>query len=453
MNRTRALAVAAALIAGLLVPALTQQAQADPPTFHSADGLTVVSATPDGSRTWRLVVSTSALSQPVRVDVLLPERYAASSARYPVLYLFHGTSGGADDWINDGNATAATDPYPLIVVMPDAGYNDNGGSWFTNWVDQKTPLGTANWETFDINQLIPWIDDNLRTVATRDGRAVAGLSQGGFGAMTYAARHPDTFISAGSFSGAPDIASNPVVQAGAAGIIDATEVGLDKVEPDAMFGDPVADDINWQGHDPATLVTNLGHTTLDLWSGNGIPGPLDTPSVQIVPDALIEGAAHTSTTFFAQAASAAHIAYTLDNYGNGTHSWPYWTRDLAQYLPLLMATFASAPAAPASISYRSVDVNWTQWGWSVDNVRRAAQAFSGLVNASATGFTFASPSPAEVTTPGRYTPGATYRLKSTGGSVNGRTSTTVVASPTGTIQVRVAPALLHSSVTVSIAAA
>ena len=59
------------------------------------------------------------------------------------------------------------------------------------------------WETFHIDQLIPWIDHNLRTVADRRGRAIAGLSQGGFCSMSYAARHPDLFGVALSFSGAP----------------------------------------------------------------------------------------------------------------------------------------------------------------------------------------------------------------------------------------------------------
>ena len=47
-------------------------------------------------------MKTHALQQPVRVNVLLPVGYAGTSARYPVLYLFHGTSGGANDWLTRG---------------------------------------------------------------------------------------------------------------------------------------------------------------------------------------------------------------------------------------------------------------------------------------------------------------------------------------------------------------
>src|SRR5438128_1855963 len=62
----------------------------------------------------------------------------------------------------------------------------------------------AAWETYHMRELIPWIDSHYPTVADRSGRAIAGLSMGGFGAMTYAAKHPDLFAAAGSFSGAVD---------------------------------------------------------------------------------------------------------------------------------------------------------------------------------------------------------------------------------------------------------
>ena len=71
--------------------------------------------------------------------------------------------------------------------------------------------GPPEWETFHIQQLIPWIDDRYRVDPSRAARAIAGLSMGGFGAMSYAARHPDLFSWAGSFSGAVDIVNYPLV--------------------------------------------------------------------------------------------------------------------------------------------------------------------------------------------------------------------------------------------------
>ncbi|WP_425506606.1 alpha/beta hydrolase-fold protein [Streptomyces rectiverticillatus] len=63
--------------------------------------------------------------------------------------------------------------------LPDGGRR----GWYANWLDQKTAAGAQNWENFHINQVIPFIDANLRTVAARQGRAVGGLSMGGFGAL------------------------------------------------------------------------------------------------------------------------------------------------------------------------------------------------------------------------------------------------------------------------------
>ena len=426
MKRLAALS-ASVLLAGLVTaPAV----RADAPAFHDSAGLTVDSATQTDARTWHLVVETASLSRPVRVNVLLPEGYSAGSDRYPVLYLFHGTSGGADDWLDAGHAEAATDPYPMIVVMPDAGYANDGGGWFTNWVDQQTSLGASNWETFHVDQLVPWVDANLRTIADRSERAIAGLSQGGFGSFSYAARHPDLFSSAASFSGAPDIASSPVVQAAAGLVICGTASGLDGVEPFAMFGDPILKRLNWQGHNPANLVTNLRDTDLELWTGNGVPGPLAPPSSATPGAAAVETITHESTLSFTRIARGHHVAYTLDNYGAGTHEWPYWARDLTQYLAALAPQFAHPAAAPHSVSYRSVDKSWTQWGWHAANQRGRALGWSALTGASTTGFGYTG-GPAVVTTPAAYTPGAHYTATGAGPAQH------LVADGTGRLTVAV----------------
>ena len=79
-------------------------------------------------------VSTAALQHPVDVRILLPDGYGDEpQRRYPVLYLYHGTIGRPSDWINFGNAEQTTAGLPLIVVLPDAGFDGDGGGWFTNW--------------------------------------------------------------------------------------------------------------------------------------------------------------------------------------------------------------------------------------------------------------------------------------------------------------------------------
>lgn len=89
---------------------------------------------------------------------------------------------------------ALTSDLDVLVVMPRGG----SGGFYTDW--RRDPERVNQWERFHIGRLVPFIDATYRTRATRAFRAVAGLSMGGFGAMRYAARHPDLFAAAGSFS-------------------------------------------------------------------------------------------------------------------------------------------------------------------------------------------------------------------------------------------------------------
>ena len=319
------------------------------PSFTDGSGIHVVSQQNLDGRDLSLNIVPAALGRQVNVRVLLPSGYGANpQSRYPTLYLFPGTNGAGSDWVNSGNAEATTAGQGLITVMPDIGFRNpdgtpDGGSYFTNWVDTHTPLGPSAWETYHINELIPWIDGNLRTIATRNGRAVAGLSQGGYGAFAYAARHPDMFVSAGSFSGAPDIDYNPLIAIGATAVIEYTANQLDGVEPEAMFGSRLTNESNWQAHDPADLAGNLRGIDLELYTGNGIPGPLDSGPPNLGASG-VEAMTFASTMSFAQRASSLGVPYHLNYYGNGTHTWPYWSRDFAQYMVPLMNTFAHPPS-------------------------------------------------------------------------------------------------------------
>jgi S-formylglutathione hydrolase FrmB len=404
-----------------------------PRPFVDAGGIHVVSVTRLDGRDINVKTLSASLRRAVDVRILLPSGYDEHPlARYPVLYLFHGTSGRASDWVSMGGAEATTAGLPLITVMPDAGFNGDGGGWFTNWVDTTTTLGPSQWETFHVAQLIPWVDANLRTIALRRGRAIAGLSQGGFGAMTYAARHPDLFAAAASFSGAPEIDRDADVIAGSTAVIEATAMGLDGVEPDAMFGSRATDEINWQGHDPSTLMTNLRGMALYMWTATGQPGPYDTAPN---PSASgIELLTHESTQRFHDHLVAAGIPSYYDDYVYGTHTWAYWARDLRQFVGPMMATFAH-PSTPSVVSYESIDRQWTQWGWSVALIRPAPQEFSRLGQASARGFTLEGSGRATVTTPAAYRPGstATVRLSDASGVHTDR----ITVPPTGRLSIAV----------------
>jgi S-formylglutathione hydrolase FrmB len=394
VKRLAALCVALAALA----PAA---ANAAPPAFSDGHGLHVLSVTQVDSRLVNVRLSTGALRGHPNVRILLPDSYAShADARYPVIYLIHGTSGRASDWTTKGDAERTVGSRPVIVVMPDIAIDGDGGGWCTNWWNGGR-RGRPMWETFHVGQLIPWVDANLRTLANRDGRAIFGLSQGGFCALSYAARHPNLFVSAGSFSGGDDIAAHgaiadPLITP----VIQATEVGLDHVPPDSMFGPRATQEINWAAHDPATLAGNLRGMNLYAFTGNGQPGPLDP----LVPDPeamAIEAGAHELTQLFHETLTGLGIPIHYDDYGAGTHIWPYWARDFREVIDPVMRDFAAAPSPPRRIRYQSADARYSAWGWRV-SVRRPAREFSTLAGAGARGFTLSGSGSATVVTPALY---------------------------------------------------
>ena len=127
-------------------------------------------------------------------NVILPADYDKSrTTRYPVLYLLHGLMGHYPDWVSRSNVADYAARYRLIVVMPEG--ND---SWYTNSVT----VATDKYETYILDELIPDVQQRYRTIAARYGRAIAGLSMGGYGAIKFGLKSPQTFVFAASMSGA-----------------------------------------------------------------------------------------------------------------------------------------------------------------------------------------------------------------------------------------------------------
>lgn len=129
----------------------------------------------------------------MKFNLILPGDYASSERRFPVLYLLHGYTGHYDDWTKLTGVANYAAEYEEIVVMPEG---ENG--WYVNnYADRK-----LRWEDYVILDLIPYVDEHYRTVAARNGRAIAGLSMGGYGAMKLGLKYPQLFAAVASLSGA-----------------------------------------------------------------------------------------------------------------------------------------------------------------------------------------------------------------------------------------------------------
>lgn len=139
------------------------------------------------------------LKQQVDYALYLPPDYDASQRRYPVVYLLHGYSDNQSAWIQFGEINRIMDAGiangtipPMILVMPNAKV-----TWYVN-----DYTGTVRYEDMFIQELIPFVDATYRTRPTREFRAVAGLSMGGYGALIYSFKHPDLFSACAGLSAA-----------------------------------------------------------------------------------------------------------------------------------------------------------------------------------------------------------------------------------------------------------
>jgi S-formylglutathione hydrolase FrmB len=128
----------------------------------------------------------------VPLSVILPESYSGSARRYPVLYLLHGYTAHYADWVVRSGIRQHARRYEEIIVMPEA-----GDSWYVN--NSANPK--LAWQDYFIYDVIPYVDHHFRTVAARSGRALAGTSMGGYGALLLGLKYRGLFAAAASLSG------------------------------------------------------------------------------------------------------------------------------------------------------------------------------------------------------------------------------------------------------------
>ena len=142
------------------------------------------------------------VGKPLPYNVVLPPLYDAPESRavrYPVVYLLHGLGSGAGDWVSErAHLAAHAAHYRFIIVTP-----EGRDAWYTD----SATVATDKFETYILEELIPDVERRYRALVTRDARAVAGLSMGGYGALKFGVKHPQTFALAASLSGAFDAPS------------------------------------------------------------------------------------------------------------------------------------------------------------------------------------------------------------------------------------------------------
>lgn len=178
-----ALLAGAALFANLApVEAQTEDISFPPPTWNNPPTESV-------SGVEHETFQSAVVGEAVGYNILLPPTYESDLREYPVVYFLHGLSG------NENSATGLIAPILLKAIAGDAlppmivvWVNGPALSFYTDSPDGDVPA-----ETVFITELIPHIDATYRTIGDRQGRAIEGMSMGGFGALALAMKHADLF--------------------------------------------------------------------------------------------------------------------------------------------------------------------------------------------------------------------------------------------------------------------
>ena len=234
--------------------------------------------------------------QNVPVSVYLPPCYDAAGAKLPVVYLLHG--GGADqtqwpdlrvqpeaDALIAGGAfttqPAAGGTVPFVVVMPGGVYR-----------------GGLDYAAFVLGDLLPGIEQQFAVQSSAAGRAIGGISLGGYWALKLAFQHPDQFAAVGG--------NSPVVSQGAA-------------------DDPLA---------LARTAAGLDALRIRLDVGDG--------------DSLRD-----STSMLADVLRARGLSVVL-SVQPGFHNRPYWRSHTSEYLAFYLAALTpTTPTTPSTTCHRS----------------------------------------------------------------------------------------------------
>jgi putative tributyrin esterase len=228
-------------------------------------------------------------------SVLLPPNYALITSRkkhYPVLYLLHGWNGNPQGWLTQTKLTEYAARYRLIIVLPEG---DNG--WYTD----SATVATDKYESYILQELIPDVESRFRAISDRGGRAIAGLSMGGYGALKFGLKRPELFSFAASMSGALDAPAR-----------------TDDVSIMRTFGD--ADNPTRAGNDLFRLVNSLPAERVTALPDFYLNCGTEDPWLKVNRD-------------LANIFSERKIAHQYEEFPGG-HDWQYWDKQVQKILNL-----------------------------------------------------------------------------------------------------------------------
>jgi enterochelin esterase-like enzyme len=138
-----------------------------------------------------------ALGGRLEMAVYLPPGYSIGHLRYPVIYFLHGLPAGPVAYRGVGFLAGTLDKLKrrAILVAPQGARDGDSDPEYLDWGAGR------NWETAIAKEVPAFVDRHYRTISNRRGRALVGLSAGGYGAVLLALHHLADFSVIESWSG------------------------------------------------------------------------------------------------------------------------------------------------------------------------------------------------------------------------------------------------------------
>lgn len=355
-----------------------------------------------GPRLHELTIDSPAMGGEIKARLMVPVGWDQDPNRpRPVLYLLHGANGNESSWTKMPGLEEIVAPYDVLVIMPDGGE----AGFYSNWHHNDNGP-TPAYETHHLVELRRILEDQYHA----NGRyAITGASMGGFGTMSYAARHPDMFAAASSISGALDLGvTDPLGLQSLAGVAGVAA----PIDLTAVWGPKGAGEVAWRAHNPADLASNLDDVELRVGGGNGVPnkeeiqsrGEPGEPKFALIT--TLEAGTFAMSKSFVHQLHRFDVDVTTDFYGAGLHTGPYFRGQLERSLPMLINAVQKDRTVPKSFRYRSGEKSFSVWGWHVaaswDEPTFTDMAVDGNE------IRFAGSGEVQVTTPAQYQAGKTY---------------------------------------------
>lgn len=308
-------------------------------SLHAPGGAHVVGTHRVNQQILDVTIYSPALGRNTTTRLLLPHGWTRDTSRqWPVLYMLAGYNDGhrQNSWTAYTDVEQFMADKPVLTVLPDP-----GAAAFANDYWNHGRGGPPDYETYLVQELPAILQS---TFHAGDHRAIAGLSVGGYSAMSLASKHHGFYGAAASYSG--------ILNTTLPGIPQFVQLLLRDVgkDPKSLWGDPYAQSAIWRENDPWWNAPNLRGTKLFVSSGTGLRGPHDTPITTLFANlrkhpqstyqsasraSWLEAGSNLTTHSFALRCRLLGIPITTDYTLTGTHSWGYWQDAFHKSWPVL----------------------------------------------------------------------------------------------------------------------